>query len=318
MKRLNNLYEKVYAIDNLVLADGNARKGKAMQYGVKLHSLHQEDNILKLHELLKNKTYCTSPYSTFKIYDPKERDIYRLPYYPDRIAHHAIMNVLKPIFVSTFTADTYSCIEGRGIHAASINLRKALQDASNTTYYLQLDIKKFYPSINHTILKQLLRKKIKDEDMLWLLDEIINSTPGVPIGNYLSQYFANYYLTYFDHWVKQTLGVYAYFRYADDMIILSSSKEKLHQYRAAIKKYLFEQLNLEIKSNYRVAPVEHQGINFVGYIHYHTHTKLRKRIKQRFARMLHHRPSKASIASYNGWAVHANTTQLLNKLYGSI
>src|SRR5689334_12630052 len=115
MKRLNNLYPKIYSIENLVLADQRARKGKAHQYGVIVHDRSREENIRKLHVILKEKSYGTSDYKTFTIYEPKERLIFCLPYFPDRIAHHAVMNILEPIFVSTFTADTYSCIKGKGI-----------------------------------------------------------------------------------------------------------------------------------------------------------------------------------------------------------
>ena len=156
---------------------------------------------------LKNKTFQTSDYDIFKIYKPKERDIYRLPYYPDRIVHHAVMNILEPVWVSIFTADTYSCIKGKGIHSAVRSLQKALNsDNEGTEYCLKLDIRKFYPTINHDILKDIIAKKIKDKDVLWLLGNIIDSVPdkeGVPIGNYLSQYFANLYLAYFDHWIKE-------------------------------------------------------------------------------------------------------------------
>ena len=229
MKRLNNIYEKIISIENLMLADQKAQKGKSKQYGVVLHNKNQEENILKLHEILKNKTYKTSEYKVFKVFEPKERDVYQLPFYPDRICHHAVMNVLEPIFVAVFTADSYSCIKGRGIHKASTNLRKALQNKEETTYCLKLDIKKFYPNIDHDILKALLRRKFKDVDLLWLLDEIIDSAPGLPIGNYLSQYLANFYLTYFDHWVKEDLGVKYYFRYADDIVILHKDKEYLRE-----------------------------------------------------------------------------------------
>jgi RNA-directed DNA polymerase len=116
MKRIGNLYSKIYDLDNLKSADIKASKGKGFQFGVKVHSQNRDNNILELHELLKNKTFRTSPYTTFKIYEPKEREIFRLPYFPDRITHHAIINVIGPIFISNFTADTYSCIKGKGIH----------------------------------------------------------------------------------------------------------------------------------------------------------------------------------------------------------
>ena len=255
MKRLNNLFERIVSVENLTKADSIAQKGKSKQYGVVQHCKNAEQNIQSLHHNLVDKTYCTSPYSIFKVFEPKEREVYRLPYFPDRIVHHAIMNVLEPVFVSVFTADTYSCIKGKGIHAAARAVRKALVDEPGTTYCLKLDIRKFYPSINHVVLKHLLRRKIKDNDLLWLLDEIIDSAPGVPIGNYLSQYFANFYLSYFDHWIKEDKQVKYYFRYADDLVILSPDKKYLRDLLVEIKNYLKVNLRLEVKGNYQVFPV---------------------------------------------------------------
>lgn len=314
MNRKNNLYQQIISIENLELADAIARRGKHKQPRVIEHDRNREANIMKLHEILENKTYRTSEYTTFTVFEPKERLIFRLPYYPDRITHHAVMNILEPLFVSTFTADTYSCIKGRGIHAAAKAVKRALKDVENTQFCLKLDIRKFYPSINHDILKGLLWRKIKDTDLLWLLDEIIDSTDGLPIGNYLSQYFANFYLAYFDHWVKEVLGVRYYFRYADDIVILWNNKPRLHYWLDEIGCYLWEKLKLEIKPNYQVFPVASRGIDFVGYVFFHTHTRLRKSLKQRFARMLKRRKNKQSIASYRGWAVHCNSVNLLNKL----
>jgi len=211
MKRINNLYNKIISIENLNLADKKARKGKLHSYGVIHHDLNRESNIIALHELLKNETFKTSKYYIFKIYEPKEREIYRLPYFPDRILHHAIMNILEPIWMSIFTKDTYSCIKKRGIHGCMKAVKFALKDVENTKYCLKIDIKKFYPSIDHDILKLIIRKKIKCKDTLLLLDNIIDSAPGVPIGNYLSQYFANLYLAYFDHWIKEIKKIKYYF-----------------------------------------------------------------------------------------------------------
>jgi RNA-directed DNA polymerase len=314
MNRLNNLYERICSIENLQLADEKARKGKGSQYGIRMHDKNRDANIFLLHEALLNKTFKTSQYTSFKVYEPKEREVYRLPYYPDRIVHHAIMNVLEPIFVSVFTADTYSCIKGKGIHAAARSVTQALKDVTNTQYCLKLDVKKFYPSIDHDVLKNLLRRKFKDKDLLWLLDEIIDSAPGLPIGNYLSQYFANYYLTPFDHWVKEKLSVKNYFRYADDLVILARNKPYLHQLLAEIRRYLDTELKLIVKGNYQVFPVAARGIDFVGYRFYHTHTLLRKTIKKNFARMVATRRSPASVASYYGWAKHCNSKHLLKKL----
>jgi RNA-directed DNA polymerase len=314
MKRIGGVYSRIISIDNLQLADTKARKGKGYQYGIKVHDRHRESNLIHLHESLVSKTYTTSPYTVFKIHDPKERDVYRLPYFPDRIVHHAVMNVLEPIFVSVFTADTYSCIKKRGIHAAVAAVREALRDQPGTRYCLKLDIKKFYPSVDHEILKQLIGRKIKDQDLLWLLDDIIESAEGLPIGNYLSQYFANFYLTYFDHWIKEVLRVKYYFRYADDLVILAAEKPYLHQLLAAIRNYLSSQLKLSVKENYQVFPVQDRGIDFLGYVFFHSHTRLRKTIKQRFARAVIRGNNPASMAAYWGWAKHCSSNHLMKKL----
>ena len=308
------MYERICSIENIQLADSIARKGKSKQPGVINHDKNRDENIQKLHKMLTDKTYKTSDYTTFTIFEPKERLIFRLPYFPDRITHHAIMNVLEPVFMSTFTADTYSSIKNRGIHAAANAVKHALKDTTGTQYCLKLDIRKFYPNVDHGILKQLLRRKIKDNDLLWLLDEIIDSTDGLPIGNYLSQYFANFYLAYFDHWMKEVKLVKYYFRYSDDLVILSDNKPYLHQLLSDIRAYMSEKLKLTIKDNYQIFPVDERGIDYVGYVFRHTHTLLRKSIKQNFARMLVRNRNDQSIASYNGWASHCNSKHLLKKL----
>ncbi|MBO9674437.1 MAG: reverse transcriptase [Sphingobacteriaceae bacterium] len=313
MKRINNIYKDVISIDNLKLADRKARRGKMGQYGVVTHIKNEELNIWNLHNSLYHKRYATSEYKKFIIFEPKEREIFSLPYV-DRIVHHAVMNKLEPMFTGVFVNDCYACVKGKGIHAASKNLKKCLKDVDGTEFCLKLDIKKFYPSIDHDILKSLLRRKIKDNDLLWLLDGIIDSAAGVPIGNYLSQYFANFYLSYFDHWLKESIGVKYYFRYADDIVILHHSKAYLHKLRFQIEEYLSKNLKLQVKGNYQVFPVDARGIDFVGYVHFHWYTRLRKSIKQNFARMLVRRPNGQSIGAYYGWAIHCNSKNLLNKL----
>ena len=314
MKRFNNLFEEICSVENLKLADIQARKGKLKTLGVINHDKNRESNILQLHSALKDKTFTTSKYSNFKIKDPKERLISSLPYYPDRIVHHAIMSVLEPIFVPTFTSNTFGGLKGRGIHGASRSIQKALKDKSNTLYCLKLDAKQYYPSINHDILKKIIRKKIKDKDVLWLLDNIIDSAPGLPLGNYSSQYFANIYFNYFDHWIKEEKRVKYYFRYVDDIVILSSSKEVLHTLFNEINEYFQTQLLLTIKGNYQIFPVEARGIDFVGYVFYHTHVLLRKSIKKSFARMVKNNFNPQSLASYKGWAKHCNSKHLIKKL----
>lgn len=314
MRKIGYLYHQIISLENLRIADKKAMKGKLSQPGVQAHLKQAEENILRLHAMLSLKTYHTSEYKRFIIYEPKEREIYRLPYFPDRITHHAIMNVLEPLFVKCFISQTYSCVKGRGIHGAADAVKAALRNEQETKYCLKLDIQKFYPSIDHDILKNLLRRKFKDADLLWLLDEIIDSTEGLPIGNYLSQYFANFYLTYFDHWLKETKGVKYYFRYADDIVILADNKPYLHSLLADIKQYLNSELKLSVKKNYQIFPVLSRGIDFVGYVFRHTHTRLRKSIKQNFARMLSGNKNQKSIASYNGWLAHCDAKNLTKKL----
>lgn len=313
MKRLNNIYEQIYSKENLLLAEKKARRGKGWQYGVHVFDKNKEENILLLHEMLKNKTYKTSPYTTFKIKEPKEREIFRLPYFPDRIIDHAVMIQLESVFASVFTTDTYSCIKGKGIKAMSSAIKKSLRNIQGTKYCLKLDIEKFYPNVKHDILKSLLRRKFKDRDLLWLLDERIDSAEGLPIGNYLSQPFGNFYLTYFDHWIKEDMKVENYFRYCDDMIFLSGSKQYLHKLLFEIRKYLWNELKLQIKGNYQIFEVASRGIDVVGYKHFHTHTLLRKSIKNNFVRTMAHRRNKASIASYRGWLKYGNCKQLQKK-----
>lgn len=318
MKRINNIFNKIISVENLTAAELIARKGKLKQPGVKEFDKNAEGNILKLHAMLADRTYRTSAYTTFTIYEPKERLIFRLPYFPDRILHHAIMLQMESFFVAMFTADTYSCIKGKGIHGASRSLIESLRDTQGTHYCLKLDIKKFYPSVDHRILKALLRRKIKDVDLLWLLDEIIDSADGLPIGNYLSQFLANFYLTPFDYWIKGNRCVKHYFRYADDIVILSDNKAHLHNLLSEIKIYFSQNLKLMVKENWQVFPVEARGIDFVGYVHYHDVVYLRKTIKKTFARKVARGINKKSIASYNGWLKHCNGKHLVKKLlYGN-
>lgn len=313
MKRIGSVYSEICSIENIRLADNKARKGKLKQPGIRKFDKNRDSNLAQIRDSLVNKTYEIAQYKLFKIFEPKERSISMLPY-PDRIVQHAILNQLESVFVAMFTADSYSCIKGRGVHAAGEAVKRALVNVTGTTFCLKLDIRKFYPSLDHDVLKRLLRRKIKDKDLLELLDGIIDSAPGVPIGNYLSQYLANFYLTGFDHWLKEVKGVKYYFRYADDMVVLSDNKEFLHQLLFDIKTYLSENLKLDVKSNYQVFPVSARGIDFVGYVYYHTHTRVRKSIKQRYARMMKRRRNPISMASYHGWLKHGDCKNLQKKI----
>lgn len=314
MKRIGNLYHKVYDINNLRLAAKKACKGKSRQKGVIEFKKDSENYLWTLHYLLRNKTYRTSEYKHFQIKEDKVRDISSLPFFPDRLCHHALMNVLDPIIIPTFTNTTYNCIKGRGLHKASFALRKALKDESGTQFCLKIDVKKFYPSVNTEILKVLLRRKIKDKDLLWLLDEILDSHSGLPLGNYPSQNLANFYLSSFDHFLKESCQVKYLFRYCDDIVILANSKEYLHQLLTKIKTYLKEKLDLTVKSNHQVFPVNSRMIDFCGYPVNHRYVKLRPSIKKRMMRMLHKNRNPRSEAAYKGWLVYCNSKHLQKKI----
>lgn len=339
MKRVGNLYEKIISLDNLRLADEKARKGKQKSYGVRVHDRNREANILRLHEALRTKTFKTSEYDVFKIYEPKERIIYRLPYYPDRIVHHAIMNVLEPIWVSVFTHNTYSCIKDRGIEGCARRVDNIIRKFEGRPLYcLKIDIKKFYPSIDHDVLKCIVRRKIKDKDLLWLLDEIIDSAPGLPIGNYLSQYLANLCLAYFMHWVNERLHTeigrqnpFDATEYADDIVFFSDNKEDLHKAFTSIRHYLHDKLKLNVKDNYQVFPIAYnrydkhgRALDYVGYKFYMNQKLLRKSIKQNMCRAVSelnrnepavpYKEYKMAIAPWIGWAKYSDSKHLLKTI----
>ena len=310
-------------MENLRLADEKARKGKKRSRGVHLFDRDREGNLLRLREMLLSGNYHTSRYTFFQVHDPKERTIARLPYYPDRIVHHAIMNILEPIFTRLYTADTYACIRGRGGHLARKKIMQVMRrDPEGTRYCLKLDIKKYYPSVDHEILKGIIRRKIKDQRLLALLDEIIDSAPGLPIGNYLSQTLANVYLAYFDHYVKEVLHIRYYFRYVDDIVVFWPDKSLLRGLFTWIRVRLAG-LGLQVKENWQIYPVESRGVDFLGYVFRHTHIRLRKRIKHNIFRALRHyahrlglkgKDLRRAVGSYCGWLKYTDSKHLTQTL----
>jgi len=324
MKRYGNLFNKIYDLENIRKAHYNARKGKTHYREVKMVDVDPEKYFQMIYDMLKNKTFENSPYKVFskKTDNGKIREIYKLPYFPDRIIHHCIMQVVEPIWFPTLIRDTYSSIKSRGIHDGVRRIKKALRDKVKTRYCFKMDIKKFYPSVDHKVLKRVIRKKIKDRDLLWLLSEIIDSTKGLPIGNYLSQYFGNLYLSELDHWIKEQKRVRYYYRYCDDIVIMDESKTALHELQKQIETYLKQELKINLKDNWQVFPVDSRGIDFLGYRFFHGYTLLRKSIATKFkSRMIsiERNWSKMkysqivnSVMSYWGWMKYANCRNLLN------
>lgn len=282
MKRVGNLYEKICDIENLRLAHKQARRGKSFYTEVKLIDENEDEYLYRLQDMLIHKTYHTSKYEVFEKKEGKKiRKIYKLPYFPDRICQWAIIQVIEPYLIRTLTDDTYSALPGRGVERARRKMVRALKtDPENTVWCLKIDISKYYPNINIDKLKLKYRRLFKDDDLLWLLDEILDSNPdtGVPIGNYLSQYSGNIYLSDFDHRVKEVYRIKHYFRYMDDMVFLSSSKEELQTLIKEITKYLADEYDLKVKDSWSLFRVEDRGIDFVGYVFKHDSIRLRKSI----------------------------------------
>ena len=318
MKRHGDLYRKIISEENLKLAYQKSRKGKAWQRNVKEIDQRQEYYLSELLHILQNKEYKTSQYKTKMIYEPKFRTIYILPYYPDRILQHAIMNVLEPIWDKLFIYDSYACRQGKGQHKGSL---RCMQFVKRNKYCLKCDISKFYPSVNHEKLLKIIKRKIKCKDTLVLLEEIINSIEGesnVPIGNYLSQWFGNLYMNELDQLIKHKYHIKDYIRYCDDFLLFSNNKEKLNQMKLIIEKFITEQLKMKL-SKCDLFPVT-QGVDFLGYRHFPqgyillrktTAKRVKKRLKSLFWKVKHKKISKESaistIASTKGWLRWANT-----------
>lgn len=360
VKRYGYLYEKICSMDNLYLAFQNAKKGKGWYAEVKLIEKRPYYYLAALQWKLKNHLYKTSEYAMFTKKDgKKEREIYKLPFFPDRIAQWAVLQVIEPQLLAYFTDDTYSAIPNKGIHAAFKKLRKAVDTVpEEMTYCLKIDCKKFYPSIDHETLKQKFRRKYKDPELLELIDEIIDSIStcpateeniafyesygkkvniietngkkfiegvGIPIGNYFSQYDGNFFLTEFDHWIKEVKHIKHYYRYMDDICIFAKTKGELHQLLQEINEYFRINLKLRVKGNYQIFPSFVRGIDFVGYRVFLNYTLLRKSTCREFERKMTAIRKKVesghemnysewcSINSYKGWLKHCDSYRLAEK-----
>lgn len=313
MKRYGNLWYLVTDIDNIKLAHLNARKGKTNYTEVQAVDRDPDKYAFELQQMLLDKTFKCSAYEIFeKIDKGKVRVIQKLPYFPDRIVQHALLQVLEPIWKKTLIANTHQAIKGRGVHTCLHAVKHAVH-TEKQQYCLQMDVAKFYPSIDNTLLKEVLRFKIKCPDTLWLLDLIVDSSVGVPIGNYISQYFGNLYLSELDHLLKEELRIKYYYRYCDDMILLSDSKQELWEAMAFTEAWL-SKWNLKLKHNYQVYKItERRGVGCLGYIVTPSRIKLRRSIVVAFVRKLKSSATD-SYGSYYGWFKHCNSIGLWRAL----
>ena len=320
MKKYKNLIEKIASYDNILISIKEVIRGnKKRSYLSSQEILNNlEFYCRKIHNDLMSGTFTPSGYREFSIIEGKKTRIIQSLSMYDRIVLHAIMNILGGVeFKMSFITDTYASIKGRGVLNGVNRLRKFLKDINGTKYCLKIDLKKFYNSINQGILINLLNNRIDDKPLMRILTSIIRSFPdGLPIGYHSSQYLGNFYLSEFDHYMKSVIKVKYYIRYCDDIVILSSNKEYLWRILSIMKDYLEGRLNLKIKSNYQVFPVESRGIDFLGYVNKHGRTKIRKGIKVKALRKL----SKVSsidrtreiLASINGWLSNCDETPKIN------
>lgn len=347
MKTFTQLYDQIYDFDNLLRAFKNARKGKMHKRNVAAFEWQMERNLLQLQEELQSKTYQPGAYRTFKIYDPKERMISAAPF-RDRVVHHALCQVVMPLFEQSFIYDSYANRKGKGTHLA---IRRCQDFLRKNQYVLKADIRKYFPSIDHELLKSSIRRTIACPDTLWLMDDIIdNSNPqearniyfpgddlfapferkrGLPLGNLTSQYFANIYLNGFDHFIKDELGVKHYIRYVDDFVIFQQNKTALWEIKSAVETYL-QKLRLQLHPDKCYIMPTEEGVTFLGQRVFTTHRLLRNENVRRFRKRLRvnlqqFRMNQLKVdqleAGWNAWLGHAaqaNTYHLRNRLFNEI
>jgi retron-type reverse transcriptase len=307
-------YSDVYDFANLYDAYLKARKQKRYRSEVLQFSYNVEQGLLTLQQELKEKTYAVGKYRPFIVYEPKKRQIVALPF-RDRIVQHALNTVIEPLFDRRMIADSFACRIGKGTHAAAKRISYFMGKPSNI-YYLKLDVKSFFASIDRNILKDIVRNTIEDKDILWLIDTIFDSSPvpGMPIGNLMSQLFANIYLHELDHHCKNVLGIPYYARYMDDVIILSHSKSYLQAVLVNIVEFVSTHLALELNHKTGIGKCK-DGIEFVGYrvwrnlrlIKKQSLSRMKKKVRAWKSGKIQDEKFMASIGSWMGHSVDTSS-----------
>lgn len=328
MKREGDVWSKF--VDKATIREAilNAAKGKKKYRKVRKVLANLDKSVDLLHEMLTSGAFSPSPYTTsiIKTEYGKEREIFKLPFFPDRAVQHDVSLCLRERWTRAMTADTYACLQGRGINCneARYNLNKKVKRVLESPRYrhvrlycLKMDIKKCYPSVDNEVVARLNRKYCKDKQMLELLD-ILNfneGCKGLPIGNFLSQLWINIVLTVLDRFVKEVLKVKHYFRYMDDIVIIWDDKHQLHEWQWRIMNFVWYELHMEMNNKRQVFPVGRhrveRGIDYGGYVFRRGSTMVRKRIKKSFARKRH---QSKSVPSYLGILKHCDAKNLINKI----
>jgi len=319
---LCHTYQDIISLENLLLAWEEFIKGKKKRRDVQEFSFNLFDNIILLYEELANQTYRHGGYEAFRINDPKPRDIHKASV-RDRLLHHAIYRILYPFFDRLFVTDSYSCRVDKGTHKAIERFRqmsyKASRNNTKTCWVLKCDIKKFFATIDHDILLTILREYIFDKDILYLLREVIDSFEtatgkGLPLGNLTSQLLVNIYMNRFDQFIKHTLKAQYYIRYADDFVFLSNNKDCLNAILPQIKKFLFQELKLQLHPQKIFIKTLASGIDYLGWVNFPYHRVLRTATKRRMMRRVQEHLTQKTMQSYLGLLKHGNTFRLRNEV----
>jgi len=324
MKTYKNLWDDFVSIENLQLAAKKAVKSRKNRREVKKFLANQDELLKKLQCDLINGDFNTSEYRIRTIFEPKKRDIYILPLYPDHIVHHALINILGPIWQSNFIHDSYACIPGKGLHSAS---QRVMHFMRKYNFVLQCDIRKFFPSVNHQIMFDIIKRKVADKKILNVLHNIIFSCgndSNLPIGNLTSQWLGNVYLNQMDHFIKEKLHCRAYIRYCDDFLVFSNDKKFLHQCKAHIEEFVMQTLKLRFSKS-SLYPIKN-GVTFLGYRHFKKFILLKKYNVKKIMRYIkniivnHDRGQKSvgQLASLHGWIKWCNSFNLKQSIYAYV
>lgn len=323
MKIYKNVFENIISLENLFSAWDKFKSDKQKKRDVQRFEWKLEENIFKLHRDLKYRRYKHGAYTSFYIHDPKQRHIHKA-IVRDRVLHHAVFAVLNSIFEPTFISNSFSCRVNKGTHKGIDVLDRIMRQVSSNSFkpcfVLKCDIKKFFETIDHKILLNIIGKRIKDDNAMWLLEEIIESLTskystvferkGLPIGNLTSQLFANIYLNEFDQFVKRKLRVKRYIRYTDDFIIVTGDRSYLEDIISPIRDFLLDNLALELHPKKITIRKFRQGVDFLGYVLLPHYRLLRTKTKQRIIRKLRER-----VKEYNNGLIGRETLEQLLQSY---
>mgnify|MGYP003800669027 CR=1 FL=1 len=315
-------YNNIISVENLLATWERFLRGKRNKKDVMIFQSKLSENIIDLHNSLKTRTYKHGEYSAFNISDPKPRNIHKAAV-RDRFLHHLIYKELYFYFDKRFIYDSYSCRENKGTHRALDRFRcfarKVSKNNTKTCYVLKGDIKKFFASINHDILRSILKRHIEDEEILWLINQVIKSFyttrdgVGLPLGNLTSQLLVNVYMNEFDKFVKQELRVKYYIRYADDFAIFSDDRDSLEELLLKIEKFLDEKLKLKLHEHKVYIKTYASGVDFLGWVHFPYHRQIRTTTKRKILRKLKRYSKPETINSYRGLLSHGDTYELRRK-----